>query len=71
MLSAAATRCGRGMRSTQCPLVVVYTLMVTFRVRRSRGEIYSGHGRLCVSVCLPVAPFPHYCMDQGVTWGAR
>jgi len=52
MVSAAATRCGRGMRSTQCPLVVVYTFVVTFRVRRSRGEMYSGYGRLCVYVCV-------------------
>jgi len=29
---------------------------VTFRVRRSRGEMYIGHGRLCVcvSACLSV-----------------
>ena len=24
----------------------------TFRVRRSRGEVYIGHGRLCVCLCL-------------------
>jgi len=28
------------------------TELVTFRVRRSRGEMYSGHCRLCV--CVPV-----------------
>jgi len=36
----------------------------TFRVRRRRGEMYIGHGRLCVS--LSVA-FLHYCMDPDVT----
>jgi len=29
--------------------------LITFRVRRSRGEMYIGHGRLCVFVC----PSPH------------
>jgi len=24
---------------------------------------------VCVSVCLSVAAFPHYCMDPDVTWG--
>jgi len=39
--------------------------LITFRVRHSRGEMYVGHGRLCVclSVCLSLAAFPHYCMD--------
>ena len=40
---------------------------LTFRVRHSRGEMYIGHGRLCV--CLSLAAFPHYCTDQDVTWG--
>ena len=40
--------------------------IVTVRVRRSRGEIYSGHGRL--RVCLSLA-FPHYCTDPDVTLG--
>ena len=39
----------------------------TFLVRRSRGEICIGHGRLCV--CLSLAAFPHYCMDPDLTWG--
>jgi len=32
--------------------------LITFRVRRSQGEMYIGHGRLCVclSVCLSVPP---------------
>jgi len=30
---------------------------ITFRVRRSRGEMYIGHGRL--SVCVSVCPSPH------------
>jgi len=27
--------------------------LVTFRVRRSRGEMYIGHGRLCVCLSVP------------------
>jgi len=30
------------------------TMIIAFRVSRRRCEIYSGHGRLCVSVCLSV-----------------
>jgi len=33
--------------------------------------MYIGQDRLsvCVSVCLSVAAFPHYCTDPDVTWG--
>jgi len=33
--------------------------------------MYTGLGRLsvCVSDCLSLAAFPHYCMDPDVTWG--
>jgi len=31
--------------------------VITFRVRRSRGEMYIGHSRLCV--CLSLDAFPH------------
>jgi len=45
---------------------------ITFRVGHSRGEMYSGHGRLyvcvCLYVCLSVAAFPHYCTHLDVTW---
>jgi len=42
--------------------------LVTFRVRRSRGEMHIGHGRL--SVCLSVAAFPYTtARDPGVTLG--
>ena len=46
---------------------------VTFRVRRGRGEMYGGHGRLCVcvdtqSLYVTHAAFPHYCTDPDVTW---
>jgi len=34
-------------------------------ISRSQGEMYSGHGRLCV--CLSLAAFPRYCMDLNVT----
>jgi len=43
--------------------------IITFRMRHSRDEMYIGHGRLCVCVCLSLAAFPHYCMDPDVTWG--
>ena len=48
--------------------------VITFRVRRSRGEMYIGHGRLsvcvcmCVCVCLSLTAFPRYCTDPDVTW---
>ena len=32
-----------------------------------RDEMYISHGRLCVSVCLSVAAFPHYCADPDVS----
>jgi len=40
-------------------------------MRHSRSEMYSGHGRtfVCLSVCLFLAAFPHYCTDPDVTWG--
>jgi len=33
--------------------------------------MYIGHGHLCVclSVCLSLTAFPHYCTDPDVTWG--
>ena len=42
------------------------TCALTCRVRRSRGEMYIGHGRLCV--CLSLAAFPHCCTYPDVTW---
>ena len=36
--------------------------------------MYIDHGRLCVSACLSVclylAAFPHYCTDPDVSWGS-
>jgi len=45
--------------------------VLPFCVKRSRGKMYIGHGRLrvCVSVCLSLAAFPHYCTDPDLTWG--
>ena len=45
--------------------------MITVRVRHSRGEMYIGHGRLCVRacVCLSLAAFPHDCTDPDVKLG--
>jgi len=33
--------------------------------------MYIGHVRLyvCVTVCLSLAAFPHYCTDPDITWG--
>ena len=48
-----------------------YGSVITFRVRRSRGEMYIGYGRLCVCVSVSVphlAAFPHYWTDPDVTW---
>jgi len=45
-------------------LHLCYSVFVTFRVSRRRGEMYSGHARLCV--CLSLAAFPHYCTDPYV-----
>jgi len=43
--------------------------VITFRVSRRRREMYCGHARLCVSVCLCAAACPHYCTEPDVTWG--
>jgi len=51
-------------------LVEITIMLVTFRVRHSRGEMYIGHGQMCV--CLSLAAFPyysHYCTDPDVSWG--
>jgi len=43
----------------------VAIVVVTFRMRCSRGKVYSGHGHLCV--CLSITAFSHYCMDPDVS----
>jgi len=47
--------------SSLLPGEMRFQFLVTFRVRRSRGEMYIGHGHLCVclSVCLSVCASPH------------
>jgi len=40
-----------------------------FIVTRRRREMYIGHARLCVCVCLSLAACPHYCTDPDVTCG--
>jgi len=51
---------------------------ITFRVRHIRGEMYDTQytdvcwpvaTAVCVSVCLSLAAFPHYCTNADVTWG--
>ena len=52
--------------------LILVQINVTFRARRSRGEMFIGHGRLCVCVsvfCLSLAAFPYYCTDPDVSWG--
>jgi len=44
--------------------------MITFRVSRSRREMYCGHARLCVCVWLSAAACLHYFTDPDVTWGS-
>jgi len=51
---------GSGTPSTEC-------LLVVFRLKRRRREMYCGHARL--SVCLSAAASTHYCTDPDVTWG--
>jgi len=43
------------------------TLIITFRVRRSRGEMYKLIGHACLCVCLSLAAFPQYCTDPDVS----
>jgi len=44
-------------------------VVITFYVRRRRREMYGGHGRLCLCVCLSLPAFSHYWTDPDVTWG--
>ena len=50
---------------------ILATPLFTFRVSRTRREMYCGHARLCVcvcvSVCLCAAACLHYCTDPDVT----
>jgi len=55
--------------TTTIVVVVVIIIIITFRVSRRRREMYCGHARLCVSVCLSIAACPHYCTGPDVTWG--
>ena len=48
------------------PVVLV---IITFRVRRSRGEMYSGHGHLCVCLSLSLSLVAcSHCTDLDVSW---
>ena len=51
-------------------LLMLIILIITFRVRRIRREMYSSYGRLCVClcVCLSLAAFQDYCTDPNVAW---
>ena len=44
--------------------------VITFRVSRRPREMYCGHARLCVCLCLSAAACPHYCTDPDVNWGS-
>jgi len=56
--------------SIQLLYAINHFQFITFRVRHSRREMYIGHGPLCVclSVCLSLGAFLHYCTDPDVTW---
>jgi len=43
-------------------------LIITFCVSCRPREMYCGHARLCLSVCLSAATCLRYCTDPGVTW---
>ena len=66
-------KCDSTVAGAQTALFTMYTsdgqmlAVITFSVRRSRGEMCIGHGCLCV--CLSLAAFPHYCTDPDVSWG--
>jgi len=52
----------------------IFYAFITFRVRRSQGEMYIGHGRLCVCmlVCVSVPrriPTLLQLHGQDVIWG--
>jgi len=49
--------------------VVIIVIIITSRASRRRREMYCGHTRLCLSVCLSEAACPHYCTDPDVTCG--
>jgi len=53
--------------ATMRPVVKLLRPLLTFRVTHSWGEMYIGHGRLCV--CLSLTEFPHYCTDPDLIWG--
>jgi len=42
--------------------------LYSFRVRHSRGEMYILATAVCVSICLFLAAFQHYCTDPDVIW---
>jgi len=54
----------RSVAASTCFTFVFCTLLNTFRVNGRRREMYSGHGRLCLSLVA----FPHYYTDPDVTW---
>jgi len=43
--------------------------LVTYRVRRIAEAKCTLASAVCVSVCLSLATFPHYCTDPDVSWG--
>ena len=49
---------------------ILVFIVITFRVSRRRREMYCGHARLCVRVCVSAVACLHYCTDPDVTWGS-
>jgi len=51
-------------------MLVLTLCLVTFRVSRRPREMYCGHARQCVCLCVcrSAAACLHYCTDPDVTW---
>ena len=77
MVNAMKIKMNWRLTSNTCKNVEIlpHSGLITFQLRHSRGEMYIGHGRLCVcvsacvSISLSLAAFPHYCTDQDATCG--
>jgi len=62
------TQSGATWRKSATQILLSMTALEGFRVRHSRGKMYSGQWSR-PSECLSLAAFPHYCTDLDVSWG--
>ena len=51
-----------------CSVIKTDFNVITFCMSHRRREMYCGHTRPCVCVCLSAAACLHYCTDPDVTW---